>query len=364
MTGEVVISSVPPPFVESSPRRPAWQGAVIGLFVLALFATLYAAAALFIPIALAVLFRLLLMPPVRKLTRLGLPRALAAGLVVLALVGVLAGAATSLAAPAATWVERAPASAVMLRMRLAELSKPLEDIRQATEAVDEATGGNDGATEVVVRQPGMASDVLDQAGRVAASAALMLVLLYFMLATGDSLLRTILRRMRRRGQRKQTVEIFRRAELDISAYLITITLSNVGLGLVTGLVMWALGMPTPALWGAMAAVLNFVPVLGSLAVMGVLAVVSLLTFPSLGYAVVPPLAFMLLTTIEGQVITPSLIGRRLTVSPVAVFLALMVWGWLWGISGLLLAVPLLATFKIVCDTVPRLQPVGAYLGPR
>lgn len=346
-------------------RRPLWQVALIGLFVLAVFAALYVASALFIPIALAILFRLLLMPPVRKLARVGLPRAVAAGLVVLLFVGLLGGAAAGLAAPATAWMERGPTTMIMLRMRLAEIRKPLEDIRAATEAMSEATqGGEEDTPEVVVRQSGLAQDVLSQAGTAVASTALMLVLLYFMLATGDSLLRTILRRARGRGQRKQAVEIFRRAEQDISRYLITITLINLGLGVATAGAMWALGMPTPALWGALAAVLNFIPFLGAMATMGVIGVIALLTFPSIGYALVPPLVFFALTTLEGQFVTPSLVGRRLTVSPVAVFLALMVWGWMWGIPGLLLAVPLLATFKIVCDTVPHLRPLGAYLGRR
>ncbi|EKV30488.1 hypothetical protein C882_4447 [Caenispirillum salinarum AK4] len=346
-------------------RRPTWQTALIGLFVLAIFATLYVASALFIPIALAVLFRLLLMPPVRKLSRLGVPRAAGAGLVVLLFVAAIGGAATSLAAPASAWLDRAPTSMIVLRMRLAEIRKPLDEIREATESMAEATQGEDeGTPEVVVKQPGLAESMLTQAGTVVASGALMLVLLYFMLATGDSLLRSMLRRSRRRGERKRTVDIFRRAEQDISAYLITITLINLALGIVTGLAMWALGMPTPMLWGALAAITNFVPFLGAAATLVVIGVVSLLTFSQISLAIIPPLVFFGLTTLEGQFVTPSLIGRRLTISPVAVFLALMVWGWMWGIPGMLLAVPMLATFKIVCDSVPRLNHIGALLDRR
>jgi predicted PurR-regulated permease PerM len=346
-------------------RRPFWQTALVGLFVLSSFATLYVAAALFIPIALAILFRLLLMPPVRRLARLGLPRAMGAALVVILFVSAIVGAASSLAAPASSWLDRAPTSMVILRMRLAEIRKPLDEIRKATEKMTQATQGeNSGAPQVVIKQPGWAESVLTEAGRVAASAALMLVLLYFMLATGDSLLRSMLRRSRARGHRKRTVEIFRRAERDISAYLITITLINLGLGVATGVAMWGLGMPTPMLWGALAAITNFVPFLGAAATLGVISVVSLLTFSQLGYAILPPLIFFALTTLEGQFITPSLVGRRLTISPVAVFLALMIWGWMWGIPGMLLAVPMLATFKIVCDSVPRLNHIGALLDRR
>lgn len=346
-------------------RRPMWQTALIGLFVLALFAALYVAAALFIPIALAVLFRQLLMPPVRRLSRLGVPKAVGAGLVVLLFVSALGGAAMSLAAPASAWLDRAPTSIVVLRLRLAEIRKPLDEIRDATEKMAAATQGNaDDTQEVILKQPGLAESVLTQAGTVLTQAALMLVLLYFMLATGDSFLRSMLRRSKARGHRRRTVEIFRRAEKDISVYLITITLINLGLGIVTGLAMWGLGLPTPMLWGALAAITNFVPFLGAAATLAIISVVSLLTFSQVSVAILPPLVFFFLTTLEGQFITPTLVGRRLTISPVAVFLALMVWGWMWGIPGMLLAVPMLATFKIVCDAVPRFNHIGALLDRR
>src|SRR5690606_35540733 len=127
---------------------------------------------------------------------------------------------------------------------------------------------------------------------------------------------------------------------------------NAGLGVATGLAMAALGVPNPALWGVLAAINNFVPYLGSLATAIVLAIVAAVTFESLGAIVAPPLVFLALTTIEGQFLTPMLLGRRLTLNPVVIFLALLVWGWLWGIPGVLMAVPLLAALKILCDHVP------------
>jgi predicted PurR-regulated permease PerM len=130
----------------------------------------------------------------------------------------------------------------------------------------------------------------------------------------------------------------------------------------TALAMALLGMPNPVLWGALAAVNNFIPYLGSLVTVGVLTVVAAVSFDTLGQIVAPPLIFFALTTFEGQFLTPMLLGKRLTLNPVVIFLALLIWGWLWGIPGVLMAVPLLAAFKILCDHVPSLAAVGEFLG--
>jgi predicted PurR-regulated permease PerM len=190
------------------------------------------------------------------------------------------------------------------------------------------------------------------------------ILLYFMLASGDLVLRKTVRVLPRLQDKKRAVDIFRQAERDISTYLVTITLVNITLGAVTAAAMYLLGMPNPVLWGVLAAVLNYVPYLGPLTTFGVIALVSLLTFDQLSEAILPPLVFLGLTSLEGQVLTPLFLGRRLTLNPVAVFLALLIWGWLWGIPGILLAVPLLATFKIFCDNIEPLAPIGEFLDRR
>jgi predicted PurR-regulated permease PerM len=154
----------------------------------------------------------------------------------------------------------------------------------------------------------------------------------------------------------------RQAESDVSRYLVTVTLVNLGLGAFTALAMFALGMPNPMLWGALAALANFIPYLGAMSTTAVLAIVAAVTFDEVSAIVAPPAVFLLLTTFEGQFVTPMLLGRRLTLNPVVIFLALLVWGWLWGVAGVLMAVPLLAAFKIMCDHVPSLAAVGEFLG--
>jgi predicted PurR-regulated permease PerM len=186
-------------------------------------------------------------------------------------------------------------------------------------------------------------------------------LLFFLLASDDNLLRqavTILPQLR---DKKRLVEIVRDVEDDVSYYLLTITVINIGLGVAIGAAMWLLGMPNPYLWGAMAAVLNFIPLIGALLGVGIVGLVALLTFSTTAAMLLPPIIYLLLTSLEGQLVTPAVVARRLSLNPVVVFLALISWTWLWGIAGALLAVPLLATFKICCDHIEALKPVGVLL---
>src|SRR5690606_6539777 len=217
---------------------------------------------------------------------------------------------------------------------------------------------------VIVQGPGMATIFVGGTARVLASAVVTLILLYFLLASGDLFLLKLVQVLPRLQDKKRAVEIAHQVERDISAYLVTITAVNAGLGVVTGLPMWALGLPNPFLWGAVAGVLSFVPYLGAMTTLAIIAAVSVLSLPTLGAALVPPIVFLVMTTLEGQLITPMLLGRRLTLNPVVIFIALLVWGWLWGVAGILLAVPLLAMGKILCDHLPRLAPIGQFLGRR
>jgi predicted PurR-regulated permease PerM len=143
---------------------------------------------------------------------------------------------------------------------------------------------------------------------------------------------------------------------------LTITLINAGLGLAVGIAMSWLGMPNPVLWGVMTGCFNFIPYLGAVSSAIILTLVALLTFDGLDRALLVPSMFMGLTTLEGFFVTPMIVGHRLTLNPVAIFIWLTFWGWLWGVPGMLLAVPLLATLKIVCDHIRPLNPVGEFLG--
>lgn len=193
-------------------------------------------------------------------------------------------------------------------------------------------------------------------------AVVMFFLLYFLLATGDRLLARIAALARTPAGGARLLDIVASVERNVSGYLASITLINVGLGVCTAAIAYLFDMPNPLLWGTIAALFNFIPYLGSMVTLAVLALVAVLTYDTLSQALLVPASFLLLATIEGQVVTPFVLGHRLSLSPIAVFLGLIFWGWLWGPAGALLAVPVLVTLKIVCDHLPPLSPVSALLG--
>jgi predicted PurR-regulated permease PerM len=204
--------------------------------------------------------------------------------------------------------------------------------------------------------------VLSGTTAVTAGLVAAVLLLFFLLASGDTLLRQAVTIAPRLRDKKRVVEIVREMEDDVSHYLLTISLINAGLGVAVGIAMFLLGMPNPILWGAMAAVLNFIPYLGALIGIGTIGLVALLIFDEPARILLPPLVYFALTTFEGYFVTPSLLARRLTLNPLAVFLALILFTWMWGAAGALLAVPMLASFKICCDHIEALQPIGVMLG--
>jgi predicted PurR-regulated permease PerM len=192
----------------------------------------------------------------------------------------------------------------------------------------------------------------------------MLVLLFFLLATGDVLLQKTVRVMPTRADKARVVEIVRQIESQMARYFGTVTLINAGLGIATGIAMYALGMPNPVLWGAMAFAFNYCPYLGAAASLVVLTVVAALTFDGLKEVLAVPAVFFAFTVIEGQLLSPLILGRNLILNPVVILLSMLFWAWLWGVVGALLAVPILVGFKIFCEHDERLKPLGEWLGGR
>ena len=360
------------------PGRPAGQlddkgrirlgsGALAGLFTLAIFYTLYFASALFIPIALALLLNLLLAPVVRGLKRhVHLPNGLGAGLVLVLLLVAVATSFYGLSGPATRWLADLPVAAVDVERKLETFRRPVEEVQQAANKVaDMATPeapGEEQPVPVALQDPSLTQMLFGGAMTLAAGMVIMVALLFFLLASGDTLLRQAVSIAPRLHDKKRVVEIMRDVEDDISYYLLTVSIINAGLGCAVGIAMYLIGMPNPILWGVMAGFLNFVPFLGAVAGIGIVGLVALLTFETPALILLPPVAYLALTTLEAQFVTPALLARRLILNPVAVFLALIAWTWLWGIAGALMAVPLLAVFKICCDHIEPLNPVGTLLG--
>src|SRR5690606_7446562 len=218
--------------------------------------------------------------------------------------------------------------------------------------------------KVVVQQPGLLARAAGGAMSVGSTAAITIVLLFFLLASGRLFYEKLVRILPTMTEKKRAIRVVYAVEEEVSGYLLTISAINAGLGVVIASVMWAIGMPNPILWGVMAAALNFVPYIGALVGAAVVAIVALVSFDTPGAALLPPFLYFLCTTIEGQFITPALLGRRLEMNTVAVFLAVAVWGWLWGVLGALMAVPILVSVRVLCDHFESLSSLGEFLGGR
>jgi predicted PurR-regulated permease PerM len=352
---------------ESEPVAPFFIAtrsiATVVIAVIVVFYTLYFAASLLVPIAAAVLLSMLLAPAVQFLERLHVPRLVAAALIVLATVGLIGAGITALAGPAQSWIEKGPASIHKLEHRFFAGRRPLENIEKATDQLQDATQATSrvGPQEVRVVQPALTDLVLSGTPQAVASIFSVTILVYFLLASGDVFLRKLVTVIPTFHDKKRAVEITRQIETDISFYLLSFTSVNVGLGVAMAVVAALLGIPNPLLWGALVAVLNFVPYVGALTSMAILAMVGIQTFDSLPQALAAPAILLVLVGISAEVITPFVLGRGLQLNPVAIFIAILLWGWLWGIVGVLLAVPLLASFKIICERVEPLHPIAEFL---
>jgi predicted PurR-regulated permease PerM len=336
--------------------------AITGLFVLALFYTLHLARDLFLPIVLALFLSLLLRPVVRGLVRLRLPTPVAAALVMLVLVTGTGAALYQLWAPAADWVARAPQDMKKLEGKLRKLLRPVQQVSRTAEQVQQITDVSGSTTpEVSLRQPGLVETLFGGAQHLLAAGFILLVLAYFFLASGDQFLRK-LPRVLPPARAERVVAIVGETESQISRYLLAVTVINLGLGLLTATALALLGMPTPFLLGAVAALLNFIPYVGPAVMATLLAMIALVAVDDVGQAALAPLAYIALHAVEANLVTPHLLGRRLPLNPTAIFVGFLFWWWLWGVPGALLAVPIMVTTKIVCDRTETLAGVGEFLG--
>ncbi|MFL5401289.1 MAG: AI-2E family transporter [Gemmatimonadales bacterium] len=337
--------------------------AITALFVLALFYTLYFARAFFLPIVLAVLLDFLLSPLIRTLKRARIPEPLGAALVIVVLLGAAGGAVYGLAGPAREWVARLPASMREAENRLAKLRKPVEQVSQTAEQVEKATKVESSkAQEVVVKGPSLTERLFGTTQTIMTTALEVIILLYFLLAAGDLFLQKLIKVLPQLRDKKKAVAIARETEASISTYLVTVTLLNLALGLAVALVMYLLGMPNPLLWGALAALAEFVPYLGAATMIALLTLAGLVSFEQVGHALLVPAGYLAVNFLQSQFLSPLILGRRLTLNPVAIFVGLVFWWWIWGVPGAFIAVPLIATFKIFCDHIEALAPIGEFLG--
>ena len=334
------------------------------LLALAVLAAVYLASSIVLPVVLAFVLQLILQPAVRLLERVHLPRAIGALLAILLVIGALVGFVAALSVPAATWAEKLPGGIPRLEAHMVVLKRPIEVLQKAilqAEHVADAPGKKE-STVSVRRDLGLAGVLFAGTRAVLDGLFTTVLVLYFLLVSGEIFLRRIVEVLPSFGDKRQAVEISQQIEADISAYLVTITAMNAAVGIATGVAMYLCGLGDPVLWGATAFLLNYVPILGPLFGIGIFVLAGMLSFDSLWSALLPAALYFGIHLVEGESFTPMLLARRFTLNPVLVILSLVFWFWMWGVPGAILAVPMLAILKIVSDRVDPLKALGHVIG--
>ena len=358
----------PPPQISELGRflknaRAVVPLASLGTFLLGGVAFLYFAKMFVMPVVLAMLLAFLLKPLVRALHHVRLPEALGALIVIAAFITLVSLAVSTLLQPATQWVARAPETLVDVKQKFRQIFRRAEGLSRAAAQVEDITKNPSAADtpKVEVKQPVLINTVITYTKSFVAGAIETTVLLFFMLAAGDLFLQKLVRILPTLQDKKKAVEIATEVQHSISTFLFTITAINCVLGTVVGLAAFAVGFPNPVLWGVLAGALNFIPYFGPITGVAVLLVAGFITFDSPLRAVLPSVIYLTLHGVESNFITPMILGRRLTLNPLVIFLSLMFWTWLWGIPGALLSVPLLMLLKIFCDHFKPLASIGEFL---
>ncbi|MDG0854236.1 AI-2E family transporter [Pelomonas puraquae] len=346
---------------------PRSTRALQGLFLLALVFAVREARPLLAPVLIAVTLTLALAPAVRALHRQGIPASVGALLLVLALLLSTLTVATSLARPAARWWEAAPTT-------VAQLLEQLEKLREAVPGLGRpAPAPRSGRLPAATPAPDplkdkLASEGVALTGLVLAhsfsfllSASATVILTYFLLASEHWLLRRTVEALPRRRTRALLLGGVRAAQREISRYIGALALINSAVGLLTTLALWMLGLPNPTLWGFLAALFCFIPYIGPMAMMAMLLLAGISSFDPGPQVFGPMLAFMAIHAVESNLVSPFIVGQRLSLSALSVFLSVLFWGWLWGIVGALIAVPLLIILRSLSRRRRSLRLLRFYL---
>ncbi|MEN3793161.1 AI-2E family transporter [Fulvimarina sp. MAC3] len=363
---------------QSFETGPRW--AVIGIFFMMLFGGLYLTASFVLPVIVALLFALVMSPIVRFLRRrLKIWEPVSAFFLVIGSLALLTFGFYMLSDPITKIITNAPDYARAVDREIRTVQARFERLQEASESVGTGDGedatdklppspfgqppqqNSDGPQEVVVKNPGLIDNATNELPAIIASIVFALVFLFFLLASGDMFYAKLVRLMPTLSDKKRALHIAHDIERELSRYFLTITIINTGLGIAIGTGLWYVGMPTPVVFGALATLLNFIPYLGALFGMALVGVIALAEFGSLGNAAIPVLVYLACTTVEGQFVTPTIVGRRLQMNAAAVFLSVAFWGWIWGVLGMFLAVPLMVAIKVFATYTESLSPLGAFL---
>lgn len=362
---EEKVTEAPPP--ESSSLPDKTRGIQITLLSFSAVAFLYFARPVLLPLFLACIAGMTLKPLIDWGSRYRIPKTLSAAIVLSVLVAAIVIGFVQLGRPGLRWINETPEHISELRQKVQNVLPRMGNLKEAAAAVNDLGSAVDEKKEkdksptVAVKVSNQNNSFLNWTGSFLVGLGETLVLLYLLLASGDLFTQKIVHLMPTWRDKKRAVEINREIQHNISHYLFSVTLINLGLGLVAGIGFFFLQVPNPAMWGMVVTILNYVPYFGPIAGVALLGIVGLLTFESLPQALTPPSLYLLLHLLEANFITPILLGRRFTLNPVVIFVSLLFWTWLWGVPGALLSVPLLVSIKVICDRVSSLTPVSELL---
>ena len=339
--------------------KAVFQG---GLFVIALLGVCYVAAEVMLPITLAFVLKLVLQPVMRALERLRLPRPIAAILIMVVFFGGLVGLGVALSGPAADWAQQLSSGGLAkLEARLRFLSAPLKALQKFIDHAPALTAPTGPTLTVAVAGSGLSDRLLSGSRALASGLGETVIILFFLLVSGDTFLRRLVEILPRFKNKRQAVDISQQIESDISAYLFTITLTSAAVGVATGVVAASCGLKDPLLWGTVAFLLNYIPILGPMVGVAIFLFSGLLSIEVLWLAFLPAGLYLAIHIIEGETITPMILARRFTINPVLVITALVFWYWMWGVPGAILATPMLAITKIICDRIHPLNALGHFI---
>lgn len=334
------------------------------LTVIAVFVVVYFAREIILPVLLGVLIALTLSPVNRALQRIGLPAGLSATLLIAASALVIGGVVYFAGETARSWTQDAPEILSELKQKLRGISETIDSVKDASEKVEDAANATSaGSQAVVIKPPGLLNSAVSIAASTATSIAVSLILALFLLASGDLFYEKLVQSFPTLREKKRALATVYGVERQVSGYLLTITVINIGLGIAVAIALWAVGLEYAYVWGIAAFLLNYLPILGGIIGTALVAIHAILFFDLLTYALVAPIVYQALTSAEAQFVTPYMIGKRMELNIVAVFLTVVLWGWLWGIAGALVAVPFLLVFKVICDNFDSLHTIGNFLGP-
>ncbi len=349
--------------------RPGKASVVIAV-ILAAFA-LHVGRQFFVPIALALLFHALLRRPVRLLESLKVPTPLGALIVLLAALLALAGAGWALAGPVQDFAAKAPASINAAKAKLSSIRGPMERLAHAASGdstADSTTRAGRAPKPAPAAAPAgsapvppILSKALGTSVLILGALAEIILLLYLLLSSGDLFLRKLLKVLPARADKRSAIEVLEFAEEVAARYLFLTVAIAAGQGVAVGLAMWALGMPDPLIWGLLTLAAELIPYLGGAVMIALLSLTALTVFPGLGQAALVPLAYLAISALQNNIVTPLLFGKRLKLNSVAVLIGVVFWWFLWGVPGAFMAIPIMAMLKALSDEIPGLAWLGEFL---